>query len=62
MSPTSKNGTSADPTRLTYDEAASNLSAINEQVGEPHGGDPLQRSGTAAAPVHIKPLIPGALK
>lgn len=57
-----KNGTSADPTRLSYDEAKAALTAQAAQVGEPHGGDPLQRSGTAAAPVRIQPLFPGDLK
>ncbi len=59
---TPKNGTSADPTRLSYDEAKASLTGQAAQVGEPQGGDPLQRSGTAAAPVHIKPLFPGELK
>jgi hypothetical protein len=59
---TPRNGTSADPTRLSYDEAKAALTGQAAQVGEPHGGDPLQRSGTAAAPVRIQNLYPGSIK
>lgn len=57
-----KNGTSND--QHAYDPAAAGLKAQAEQIGpDTIAADPLDRSGTASAPVTIHPLHqPGSIK